>query len=273
MAIRIGTSGFVFPDWKGPFYPETISNSKMLKYYSAFFDVTEINATYYRIPPPSSLERMSAAVPDGFGFTVKLHSSMTHARNPQPRDFEAFRACLAPLAESGKLYGLLAQFPWSFSNTAENRNYLVWLRGQLAGFPLHVEFRHISWMHDEAFGMLERNGMGFCSVDEPRLEGLIPPVMKTTGDTTYLRLHGRNEIDWWKPRPGHDRYDYDYSAAELEEWVGPIREAAKKSAKILIFFNNCHLGHAPRNALKMMEMLGITAIKGNSGENELLLEP
>jgi len=266
MAVRIGTSGYSFKDWAGPFYPANISPSAMLRHYCDHFDVAELNVSYYRIPSSSSAKKMADQTPPGFGFTVKLHSSMTHERTPKPEDFAAFSEFIRPLAGAGKLLGLLAQFPWSWRNTPENRDYLLWLRGQLAPQPLFVEFRHESWLDDAVFKLLEGNAAGFCMVDEPRLEGLLPPVYRVAGGTAYIRFHGRNKIDWWKPRPGSDRYNYDYQDEELAEWLPNIRRAEQAARETLVFFNNCHFGHAPRNALRLKDMLDIPPLKKTAPE-------
>ena len=131
----------------------------MLEYYAVLFDAVEINATYYRIPTPGGFGRMASVTPRDFGFVVKLHSAMTHERKPRLGEFSAFKTCLEPLATAGKLLGLLAQFPWSFQDTLPNRDYLVWLRGQLADYPLHMEFRHISWIQNNVFPFIESSTM------------------------------------------------------------------------------------------------------------------
>ena len=273
MNIRIGTSGYSFQDWKGPFYPQKLSGGAMLEYYAAYFDVAEINSSYYRIPARSGTQRMVRVTPNDFGFVVKLHKSMTHDRNPSPEDFTAFNKCLEPMAEQGKLLGLLAQFPWSFKDTVENRDYVTWMRGQLSEYPWHVEFRHISWIENQGVEFLKRNNAGYCIVDEPQLEGLVPPLVHVLGDTAYIRFHGRNAQDWWHARPGSDRYLYDYSDAELEEWIPRVRQAAESANSTLVFFNNCHFGNAPRNALRLKELMGLPACRGVSHDNELILEP
>jgi uncharacterized protein YecE (DUF72 family) len=269
MNIRIGTSGYSFNDWKGAFYPPKIAAASMLEFYAARFDVVEVNATYYRMPPPSVFRGIAKRTPPGFGFTVKLHKSMTHDRKPQESDFKALEACLEPLAEQGKLLGLLAQFPYSFRDTRDNRDYIVWLRGRLAAHPLHVEFRHASWINKEGVAFLERNGAGFCMVDEPQLEGLAPPLVAVAGDVAYVRFHGRNAIDWWRPRPGSDRYLYDYSGEELAEWTPRVKQAAAKAKSTLVFFNNCHFGHAPKNAVRFREMLELPEPETQMRDGEL----
>ena len=91
-------------------------------------------------------------------------------------------------------------------------------------------------------------------MDEPRLPGLMPPVTMLTAEDAYVRLHGRNADNWWG-RGGGDRYDYDYSKAELEEWVRKIADLAQRARSTYVFFNNCHAGHAARNAKLMQELL------------------
>jgi uncharacterized protein YecE (DUF72 family) len=91
-------------------------------------------------------------------------------------------------------------------------------------------------------------------VDEPRLKGLVPPVVAATTDEGYVRLHGRNARNWWG-KGGGDRYDYDYNGDELKEWAGKMLDLESKVKKVYAFFNNCHAGHAARNAELMIEML------------------
>ncbi len=254
--VRIGTSGFSFDDWVGPFYPEGTKRGGMLEHYARHFDTVEVNSTYYRIPPPSTMESLDQRTPHGFEFVVKAHQSMTHETIP-PDDatFDAFAACVSPLARAGKLHGVLLQFPWAFRPTRPARARLELLHERLAPHgPLFVEFRHASWLDERVFRFLDQRGIGYCSVDEPALPGLVPPVARLTGSIGYVRLHGRNATTWWGRGAG-DRYDYDYSPAELDEWVLKIRELAERSTKVHVFFNNCHAGQAARNALLMKELV------------------
>jgi uncharacterized protein YecE (DUF72 family) len=254
--IVLGTSGFSFDDWVGPFYPPGTRRSEMLERYAERFTAVEINSTYYRVPPPSTMESLDARTPASFEFLVKAHQGMTHEKfPPEPALFEAFRACVAPIVRSGKFRGVLLQFPWAFRPTQGARKRLDLLAAELAPLgPLFVEFRHASWLREEVFRYLDDRGMGYCSVDEPALTGLVPPVARLTGSIGYVRLHGRNEKTWWGRGDG-DRYDYDYSPKELEDWVRKIRELAEKASKVYVFFNNCHAGQAARNALLMRDMM------------------
>lgn len=272
-SIRIGTSGYSFADWVGPFYPPGTRSGDFLEYYATQFACVEVNATYYRIPPPRTLAAMAGRTPGGFEFMVKLHRSMTHDRNPDPAseavtDAE-FLACLSPLKDAGKYRGLLAQFPYAFKRDESSKRHLERLRERLAGEPLWVEFRHDSWMHPRLPEWLRERQLGYCAVDEPALRGLLPPVTHLTTDVGYVRFHGRNARNWWgggaKGAAGDgarasggsqgDRYDHEYTAAELTEWLERIRALALQAKQTYLFFNNCHAGQAARSAKLMEELL------------------
>jgi len=255
--IRIGTSGFSFKDWTGPFYPESMRRDKHLEYYANFFDTLEINSSYYRIPSARSFADMVRRTDDSFSFTVKLHQSMTHERSGDLQPFRDFSEALRPLEDNSRLLGLLAQFPFSFKYSDDNFSYLCWARLKFERTPLFAEFRHDSWLRDDIFARLREQNIGWCSVDEPQLAGLMPPVAESTAGAAYIRFHGRNDIDWHKPRPGSDRYNYDYSERELREWLPKIGRLASAGDPVLLFFNNCHFGHAPKSAKIMKKLLGI----------------
>jgi uncharacterized protein YecE (DUF72 family) len=204
--ILIGTSGYSFPDWVGPFYPPGTARGKMLDHYVRHFPAVEVNSTYYRIPPPSTLHAMERKTPPEFEFVVKAHHDMTHKQSLEPDLYEAFARSVDPLQEAGKLSGVLAQFPYAFRRTRENEEFLGELKGRLPEAPLFVEFRHSSWVRDELFPWLEEEGLGYVSVDEPELPGLVPPIARATGPVGYVRLHGRNKENWWHPDGGRREF-------------------------------------------------------------------
>ena len=253
--IRVGTSGYSFADWVGPFYPAGTRRNAMLDEYVRHFDVVEINSTYYRVPAKSMFERMAAKTPEGFEFIVKLFRGMTHEIEDDPTMYGDFTDAVTPLREADKFAGYLAQFPWKFKNGKSAKAHIARLRKRLGDDPLFVEFRHDSWIEDETFAFLHDLNVGYCSVDEPRLKGLVPPLVAATTDEGYVRFHGRNARNWWG-KGGGDRYDYDYGSEELSEWAGKMLDLESKVKKVYAFFNNCHAGHAARNAELMIEMLG-----------------
>jgi uncharacterized protein YecE (DUF72 family) len=240
--IRLGTSGFSYDDWVGPFYPADLPRSQWLTFYAHEFDTVELNVTYYRPPSQRTVAGWMDRTPDGFLFSVKAHSSLTHERlNP---DFPGFRAGLSPLIDGGRLACVLAQFPFSFHPTPANREYLRGLRDGLADVPVVVEFRDSAWVGEETFTQLASLQLGFCSVDEPQIKGLMPPIARATGPLGYVRFHGRNAKDWWEHEHGWQRYDYTYSEAELREWVPKLRQLDADLPLTLVYANNHYRGQS-----------------------------
>jgi uncharacterized protein YecE (DUF72 family) len=280
--ILVGTSGYSFADWVGPFYPRGLKPGDYLGWYARSFVAVEVNATYYAIPDPGTIERMERKTPAHFRFTVKLNQAMTHDRRLDAARVRPFLAAVAPLKAAGKYDGLLAQFPWGFRRTPANERHLTALRETFPDEPLFVEFRHASWSAPDVAERLRRERLGFVAVDEPALEGLMPPVTWLTTEDAYVRFHGRNAANWWVrgegggarpaapagdeaspgrgaatpgPPASRDRYDWDYSEAELGEWVQRVRDLADKARRTYLFFNNCHAGQAARSAKLMQTLL------------------
>ena len=254
--IHIGTSGFSYDDWGGPFYPTGLPAAEQLAFYAREFSTVEVNATYYGVPPPRTLKAMADKTPPGFLFTVKAHQDMTHKRTDNTPVFEAFRLAMEPLQVVGKLGCVLAQFPFSFHATAENRGYLGEFAERMAPLPWVAEFRNREWLSAETFAGLRRLGVGFCCVDEPRLPGLIPPVAEATSEIAYVRFHGRNAARWWEHKEAYERYDYTYKAEELAEWVPKVRALQEKAKDVYLFANNHYQGQAVDTARQLILMLG-----------------
>jgi uncharacterized protein YecE (DUF72 family) len=259
VALHIGTCGFSYRDWIGPFYPKGIASLDMLPYYAERFDCVEIDSTYYAIPKPQLFESMDRRTPANFRFTVKVPGSITHlpaAEAPALADATAFRESLEPIHATGKLAAVLAQFPHSFRPGADATTRLRWLREALVDAPLIAEFRHRSWQSDVTMQLLHELGIGWCNVDEPRFSSLMRPGSDVTSPVGYIRLHGRNYGRWWRQdRAAHERYDYLYSEQELTEWLPRIAAVEEQSREAYVFFNNHHLGKAPTNAQQLAAML------------------
>jgi uncharacterized protein YecE (DUF72 family) len=252
--IRIGTSGYSFDDWHGPFYPPGLARGKRLDFYVRYFRAVEINSTYYRMPHPAVMFQIVKKAPEEFRFMVKLHQDVTHKNLSDPSHFDAYFQVLRPFEEAGKFHGALAQFPWSFQRSRDNVDHLRRIRERMGERPVYVEFRHESWAREETFQELRDQHLGFCVVDEPRMKGLFPPVVRETNGTGYVRFHGRNAQHWW----GGDRdlrYSYNYSDQELMDWVKALRDLDSTTTDTYLFFNNCHAGRAAVNAMRMSKLL------------------
>ena len=255
--IWIGASGYSYDDWVGPFYPKGTAKADFLEYYASKFPVVEVNATYYRIPPPRTFEAMARKTPPDFLFIVKANQDMTHNLSREKSLYSGYLEAIEPLRDAGKFDGILLQFPFAFKNEARNRSHLAFLRESLSGVRLWAEFRHESWGHQPVLDFLRRLDLGYCAVDEPRIAGLMPGLAAATTDTGYIRFHGRNAATWWGG--GHERYDWVYTVGELAEWTDRIREIAAETKRTYIFFNNCHRGRAPKSAQILRRVLGLPA--------------
>lgn len=251
--LRVGTSGYSFEDWRGVFYSPTLDKGKMLDYYVRRFPTVEINSTYYRIPHPRVFGNMVQKAPPGFDFMVKVPRSFTHRRTELENDVAAYREAIRPMEEAGLLSGVLAQFPYSFKYSPRALDYVAACRDLVAPNQLYAEFRHDSWVNRTMYVRLKAEGIGYVSVDEPQLPGLLKPNCFATTDIGYIRLHGRNAEQWWDGGPL--RYDYKYSEQELSEWKEKVRKLLAKSSRVYIFFNNCHQGQAVDNAFSFMASL------------------
>jgi len=253
MEIKIGTSGYSFDDWKGMFYPEKIAKGKMFDHYVKHFNTVEINSTYYRIPHPAVMYNIEQKSPDNFEFIVKTPGTMTHKRRDINDDIIKYKEALRPMTDAGKLKGTISQFPYSFKFNQHNLDYIKRCREALSDFPFFVEFRHDSWVNRTMYDHFRANDIGYVAVDEPDLNGLLKPDLFNTTEIGYIRLHGRNAEQWWNG--GALRYDYDYSSEQLVEWKNKIIKLENKVKKLFIFFNNCHLGQAVKNAREMIQTL------------------
>jgi uncharacterized protein YecE (DUF72 family) len=259
MSLHIGTCGFSYRDWVGPFYPAGIRPLEMLPYYAERFGAVEIDSTYYAIPRPALFESMDRRTPAHFRFTVKAPGSVTHIpadATPTKSDAAAFRACLEPVRQSGKLGAVLAQFPNSFRPGPDAYQRLEDLTRFWPDINLVAEFRHRSWQDERTLEELRSLSIGICNVDEPRFASLMRPGSEVTSSIGYIRFHGRNYGKWWKQeRASHERYDYLYAQQELGEWVERIAAVDDRAQQTFVFFNNHHLGKAAVNARDLAAML------------------
>ncbi len=257
--IRVGTSGYSYNEWvEAGFYPPGTSGGQMLSYYAGIFGITELNYTWYQMPKAESISRMLKTAGIDFMFAAKLTRTLTHEIDPIAWQGQVtrYRDGIAPLVQSGRLAAILVQLPPFFNRSTENRRYLSALLEALRPLPVAVEFRHDSWALDRVFNGLARYRVAMASVDTPRLPGLFPPTdILTSPDFFYIRFHGRNAAGW---RSGNmqNQFDYNYTEAELAQWVDHrIAPMASRAKAGFIFFNNHVRAQAPANARTMIRLL------------------
>jgi uncharacterized protein YecE (DUF72 family) len=211
--IRIGTSGYQYPEWKGSFYPEKLSTAKMLPYYAERFPTVEINYTFYRFPSEKVMLGWAEATPAGFQFTLKAPKRITH--DARLRDcgerVQAFTRVAGALGE--KLGILFFQLPPNLKlDLPLLADFLATLPpGARAAF----EFRHASWHDDAVYGALQAAGAALCIADSEKMS--TPLVM--TADFGYFRLR-----------------DDGYDPAAIGKWAEIVQEQAP--AETYVYFKH-----------------------------------
>ena len=289
--VRVGTSGWNYPSgkgtWNGLFYPRTRSKKAgtdqfdELRFYAEHFDTVEVNSTFYGQPRPDITRGWAQRTPAGFDFSLKLYQKFTHPKmfkdaalrtapgaegalldllaQVTQSDTDEFRAGIDPLASAGKMGALLAQFPPSFKDTPQTRDYLAQLLRAFADYPVAVELRHSSWSDSiaDTLSLLNAFGAAWVQIDEPKFRFSIRQnYLPNVSSFYYMRLHGRNAAQWWKHDKSEDRYNYLYTAAELQEFsetAGAARELVKKS---YLYTNNHFSSKSVVNAVMLKAQLG-----------------
>ena len=294
MTIRVGTSGWSYPGgrgtWNGVFYPAKGARARgfdELTFYARWFDVVEVNSTFYGQPRAAVTAKWAERTPRGFEFAVKLYQKFTHpamfretAADAAPEadaawldqagtvhqaDVDEFRTGIEPLATAGKLGPLLVQFPPSFTATPEAIDYLGWLLRTFAEYTLAVELRHRTWSDQEAeaAGLLAAYGAAWVMIDEPKFEFSIRQQWGAAGAggepaeaPAYMRFHGRNAAEWWRHGAAEDRYNYLYTEGELRPFAAAAATAGATLKKAYLFFNNHFSAQGVANAVQLRRQLG-----------------
>lgn len=254
--LHLGTSGYSYDDWVGPFYPLRTPKKGFFDVYQQHFNSVEINFTHYALPQQSTIKSIADRAREGFVFAVKSFKDMTLGRSRDPQVYAEYRYGLDPLVRQNKLGCVLLQFPNGFVLSRPNVNHLAFIREQLADLPLCVEFRHRSWVEEaRTFDFLRDQAIAYCCVDEPQLQDLVPPLVRVTSPLAYVRFHGRNAAEWYGGQHAWSRYNYRYSDAELREWVPGVRELMTQAEHTFVYFNNHYGANAAQNALDLARLL------------------
>ena len=280
----VGTSGWIYPHWKGLFYPPKLAARRWLTHLAERLPSVEVNGTFYSLTRPSACQAWREAVPPGFVFALKGSRYITHMLK-----LANFRAPLANFFASGvlRLGGALGpvlwQLPPQLPFRAERADPFFaalprtvgeaekWARrhdsrttGRAAltapdgrDTPLlhAVEIRHESWLSDEALRLLERRSIALVAADTasryPRV------LVRTSRELAYVRLHGARRL-----------YEGRYTEEELQEWARRCRTWARGGATVCVYFDNDRDAAAPKDAIRLWEILS-----GKGASSEPVLEP
>lgn len=262
--IYIGTAGWSYKDWVGPFYARGQSAGyNWLRFYSNRFNCVEVNSTFYAYQKNSVVngwvEKVSFS--DDFIFEIKLHRDFTHLRQYDNAGVSAVKENLDILKDSGRLGALLIQFPYSFQMNDAAASYVSKLSETFEEYKKVIEVRHNSWNNEKGTELFDEHGLTLCTVDQPVIGRALRFNITVSGRKAYLRLHGRNKDEWFKSigsfntKQSYDernaRYNYNYSIGELTEIKMMIEEHFYELDEIHVIFNNHPGGNAPVNAIEL----------------------
>ncbi len=236
--LRIGTAGWSYDHWTGPFYPDDLADDQRLGFYQARFDTVEVDNSFYHLPARAAVEAWRRQVGAGFRFAVKASRYITHMKKlKDPVESTArFFAAIAPLGEH--LGPVLFQLPPHWR--ADPARLAAFIDALPGGIRYAFEFRDERWWTDEVAGVLAERDCAFCLFD---LAGRQSPPTVTT-DLVYLRLHGPEAA-----------YRGGYPDADLDHWAERIRDWRAEDRSVWCYFDNDADGHAPRDAERLVQRL------------------
>jgi uncharacterized protein YecE (DUF72 family) len=234
----------MYKDWRGIVYPERLPMRRWFEHYSTMFDTVEINNTFYRLPPASTVEAWAAQAPPGFVYAIKLGQFGSHrmklrdAASWMPNHLdraERFGASLGPT---------LVQLPPRWKRNVERLDEFLSIAPKTMRWA--VELRDPSWVHDDVFSVLQRHRAALCIHD------LLPDhPWELTTDWTYVRFHGPNALErkYWGLYGGRRLGPV---AKRLQAWLDD-------GCDVYAYFNNDHEGHAVKDAQWLARRLGAVA--------------
>jgi uncharacterized protein YecE (DUF72 family) len=238
---RVGCSGWQYRDWKGIVYPEGLPQRRWFEHYASRFDTVELNNTFYRLPPPSTVEGWEAQAPPDFLYALKLGQFGSHRM--KLRDAASWLPNhLDRVERLGEHLGPnLVQLPPRWRRNAARLDELLSVAPTSMRWA--VELREPSWLHDDVFSVLERHGAALCIHD------LLPDhPWERTARWTYVRFHG--------PRALEDAYRGRYGPRRLEPAAARLMPWLDEGSDVYAYFNNDYDGHAVADAEWLRTALG-----------------
>jgi uncharacterized protein YecE (DUF72 family) len=238
VAVHIGTSGWHYKHWKGPFYPEKLPASKMLEWYARHFDTVELNNTFYRLPPETGVQAWRDGTPHHFCFAAKGSRFLTHMKklkDPEPGIARFFER----VDHLGRKLGpIVFQLPPFWEADPERLDAFLTALPKRRRYAF--ELRNPTWHTEEIYRILRRHRAAFCIYE---IAGFHSEFV-LTANFTYVRLHG----------PG-GAYQGSYSDEKLAEWASRIRAWDRDLRAVYIYFDNDQAAYAVQNALTLKRLV------------------
>jgi uncharacterized protein YecE (DUF72 family) len=236
--LLIGTSGWHYQSWRGPFFPDRLPLKMQLQYYASQFDSAELNSVFYRTPTPEAVRSWASGTGKDFVFSWKASKFITHWKRLSNNSRNSLELLEQRIALLGPKAGpILFQLPPQFTADVERLAGYVKLLSMERRYAF--EFRHPSWYQPAIFKILREHNISLCISDHHDA----PSPWRRTADFVYIRGHG----------PG-GRYTGHYSSKALREWATRIRSWRKQGCDVFVYFDNDQKSAAPADALKLRGM-------------------
>jgi uncharacterized protein YecE (DUF72 family) len=237
--VYVGTSGWHYASWRGPFFPPKLRLADQLQYYASQFQTTELNGVFYRTPTEKAVEGWRDQTSSDFLFAWKASKFITHWKRLSENSANSLALMETRLSILGEKAGpVLFQLPPKFEANADRLTSFIKMLSKKRRYSF--EFRHPSWYDPSVIRILKSANISLCLSDHHDA----PAPWKRTADFVYVRGHG----------PG-GRYKGNYSRATLQEWAKHIRSWKKQGCDVFVYFDNDQKSAAPSDAKRLLEEL------------------
>jgi uncharacterized protein YecE (DUF72 family) len=243
--INIGTSGWSYQSWRGPFFPAEVKVKDHLRFYSTQFGTTELNGVFYRTPTEAAVRGWREQTPQDFIFAWKASKFITHWKRLTPKSRNSLQLLESRLKLLGPKAGpVLFQLPPRFKANRERLAAFLKMLSKKRSYAF--EFRDKSWYDDDILELLHKHDIALCLSDHRDA----PSPWEVTARHVYVRGHG----------PGGAYKDH-YSDKTLQAWARAIEKWKRQRRVVYVYFDNDQKSAAPKDASRLMEILGLTAEK------------
>jgi uncharacterized protein YecE (DUF72 family) len=237
--VWVGTSGWTYDGWRGPFYPKTVAKKDWLAWYATQFPATEINGSFYRTPSLAAVRSWRDQTPNDFSFVWKASKFITHWKRLTEKCENSIALMETRLeALAPKVGGVLFQLPPQFPKNHERLG--SFLKMLSLRYRYAFEFRHRSWYDDDILELLHQHDISLCLSDHHDA----PAPWEVTARHVYVRGHGPD-----------GRYKDNYSAKKLRNWAREIAKWRRQRRTVFVFFDNDQKSAAPSDARRLIEFL------------------
>ena len=238
--VRIGCSGWQYRHWRGDFYPEDLAQDRWLEFYAERFDTVELNNSFYRLPSADAFDSWARRAPSGFRFALKASRYLTHLRKLHDPADPLRLLWSRAVRLGGHLGPMLYQLPPHWHRDVDR------LRAFLDALPADraqaIEFRDATWYDPGVLALLRDHGVALCLHDMRGSATAMPP--QQVGPLVYVRFHGAAQ-----------RYGGRYPDDVLRDWAARLGAWAAGGLPCWVYFNNDVGGHAPRDAVRLRELV------------------